>query len=89
VIAYRGTVRDSLADRLNGRQKRVLFLATKGLRNAEIASHLGLSERMAKHYVSQLLLIFGASNRTELVGLALTDPDISAALAGECPGQPA
>jgi len=58
---------------LNFRQEHVLLLITKGLRSKEIASQLGLSERTVKWYVSQLLLVFDASNRTELVGLAMSD----------------
>lgn len=56
------------AIRLNDRLRGVLFLLCKGLRNAEIAQQLGLSERTIKSHVSQLLLIFDVTNRTELVG---------------------
>ena len=56
-------------DRLNDRQKDVLHLVCKGFRNSEIADHAGLSPRMVKAYVSQLLLIYDVSNRTELAGL--------------------
>lgn len=55
--------------RLNERQRDVLFLLCKGLRNAEIAQQLRLSERTIKWYVSQLFLIFDVTNRTELVGM--------------------
>jgi DNA-binding CsgD family transcriptional regulator len=85
VLTFHRVVRDSLVDRLNRRQRDVLFLVSRGLKNSEIAAHLGLSQRMAKYYVSQLLLIFGASNRTELVGLALGDSDTLAALVGPDP----
>jgi DNA-binding CsgD family transcriptional regulator len=54
---------------LNTRQRDVLFLLQKGLRNAEIGRQLGLKERTIKMYVNQLFLIFDASNRTELVGM--------------------
>jgi DNA-binding NarL/FixJ family response regulator len=57
--------------RLNQRQRDVLFLLCKGLRNAEIAQQLKLSERTIKGYVSQLFLIFDVTNRTELVGTAV------------------
>jgi DNA-binding NarL/FixJ family response regulator len=62
--------------RLNDRQRAVLFCVCKGLRNAEIGRHLSLSERSVKSYVSQLLLIFDVTNRTELVG-ALASEDYS------------
>ncbi len=58
---------------LNQRQQEVLALVREGKRNKEIAHSLGLSERTVKWYVSQLFLIFGTSNRTELVGQISTD----------------
>ena len=51
----------------------VLILLSKGLRNSEIANHLGLTERTIKGYVSQLLLFYDVTNRTELVGLLIGD----------------
>ena len=54
--------------RLTARQQAVFVLVAKGFRNREIAGQLGLSERTIKGYVSELLLIFEATNRTELVG---------------------
>jgi DNA-binding NarL/FixJ family response regulator len=54
---------------LTARQQAVFVLIAKGFRNREIAGHLGLSERTIKGYVSALLLVFEATNRTELVGL--------------------
>jgi DNA-binding NarL/FixJ family response regulator len=55
--------------RLTDSHEQVLLFLSKGLRNAEIAHQLGLTERSIKGYVSQLLLIFDVTNRTELVGL--------------------
>jgi DNA-binding NarL/FixJ family response regulator len=60
----------SVIRRLNARQKAVLLFLCKGLRNSEIAAQLQLSPRTVKWYVSQLLLIYDASNRTELAGMA-------------------
>jgi len=56
-------------DRLNHRQRDVLCLVCKGLRNVEVGQQLGLSERTVKGYLSQLFLIFDVTNRTELAGL--------------------
>jgi len=56
-------------DRLNGKQREILGLACKGLRNSEIAKMMGLKERTVKAYMAQLFLIFDVTNRTELVGL--------------------
>ena len=57
-----------LESRLNGRQKDVLRLVFKGLRNSEIAIQLGISESTVKWYISQLFLVFDVTNRTELAG---------------------
>ena len=54
---------------LSGRQLTVLRLVCKGVRNAEIAAYMGLTERTVKGYVKQLFLIFDVDNRTELAGL--------------------
>jgi DNA-binding CsgD family transcriptional regulator len=59
--------------RLNARHQDVLWLISKGLTNAEIGRHLGLSERTVKDYVGRLLLVPEASNRTELIGRMLPD----------------
>lgn len=55
-------------DELSRKQSQILFLLCKGLRNSEVARNVGLAERTVKGYVSQLLLIFDVTNRTELVG---------------------
>lgn len=69
---------DSL-NRLTERQRDVLFLVCKGFHNSEIAGHAGLSPRMVKQCVHDLLLIYDVSNRTELVGmLALENSAFSA-----------
>lgn len=59
--------------RLNKRQRDVLYFICKGLHNSEVAQQLGIGERTVKGYVSQLLLIFGATNRTEMVGMLALD----------------
>lgn len=56
-------------ERLTERQKEVLWLVRKGFTNPEIAEQLGISRRSAKECVSQLLLLYDVSNRTELAGL--------------------
>jgi DNA-binding NarL/FixJ family response regulator len=61
-------------ERLNPRQTDVLRSVCKGFRNAEIGRQLGISERTVKWYVSQLLLRFDVTNRTELAGF-VTDKD--------------
>jgi DNA-binding NarL/FixJ family response regulator len=63
-----------LAD-LTYRQLTVLRLVCKGLRNSEIASHIGLAERTVKTYVKDLFLIFDVTNRTELAGLLAAEAE--------------
>jgi DNA-binding NarL/FixJ family response regulator len=59
--------------RLNERQAEVLALVCAGRRNKEIAHELQLSERTVKWYITQLLGIFGAPNRT---GLAVRSAEV-------------
>jgi DNA-binding NarL/FixJ family response regulator len=59
--------------RLTSRQREVLFLLCKGLRNREIAVCLHLSDRAVKTSVSELLMLFDVSTRTELAGLVATE----------------
>lgn len=70
VFQANGASDSNLFRRLNNKHLEILFLICKGLRNAEIASQLQLSERTIKGYVTQLFLIFDATNRTELAGIA-------------------
>jgi DNA-binding NarL/FixJ family response regulator len=56
--------------RLKTRQRDVLLLLSKGLTNKEIARQVGIGKRNVKACVSGLLLIFDASNRTELAGMS-------------------
>ena len=59
---------------MNERQRDVLFCLSRGCRNAEIGALLGLAEQTIKSLVSQLMLIYDATNRTELVGLLTAQP---------------
>jgi len=53
---------------LSNRQREILTLVTKGLRNREIGLQLGLSEGGVKYHINRLFVLFGVTNRTELVG---------------------
>jgi DNA-binding NarL/FixJ family response regulator len=66
------TINHCSCRRLNERHEQVLKLIAKGFRNAEIGKQLGLTERTIKGYVSQLLLAYDVTNRTELIGLFVT-----------------
>jgi DNA-binding NarL/FixJ family response regulator len=52
---------------LTERERETLRLLGRGLRNKEIAAHLGVRERTAKFHVAALMRKLGAGNRTEVV----------------------
>ena len=58
--------KESGAAMLNWRQRQVLVLVRKGLRNSEVASIMQVSEGSVKAYISQLFDVFEVTNRTEL-----------------------
>jgi DNA-binding CsgD family transcriptional regulator len=56
--------------RLTPREGEVLQLMALGLRNKEIAGHLGVSERTAAFHVGNVLSKLGADGRVEAIHLA-------------------
>ena len=66
------TTQDPSPHVLNKRRRDVLDLLCRGLTNAEIGQQLGIGSRTVKWYVSQLLVKYEATNRTELVGIVLS-----------------
>jgi DNA-binding NarL/FixJ family response regulator len=67
-----GTMQHLSSHALNKRRRDVLDLLCRGLTNAEIGQQLGIGSRTVKWYVSQLLVMYEATNRTELVGIVLS-----------------
>ena len=55
---------------LTGRQQEILTLLCEGLRNAEIAERLYLSEKTVDNHVSAVLDKLGAKTRTEAAARA-------------------
>lgn len=58
-------------DQLTPRELEVLRLIGQGLSNAEIAEQLVIAPRTAKVHVQNILAKLGATNRTEVVGIAV------------------
>ncbi len=55
---------------LNARERQVLALLACGRTNAEVASALGLSERMVRHYVTRVCSRLGLATRGEAIAWA-------------------
>lgn len=77
---------DSVADRLNLNEIRRQFSLTRretdvlrrtlsGLKNAEVAEDLNISEQTVKDYLSEVYYKSGVKNKFELVSLILNFPD--------------
>jgi DNA-binding CsgD family transcriptional regulator len=62
---------DRLPGRLTARERTVMALLARGHSNHQIARALGISDHAVKRHVSNLLMKFGCSNRTEIALLAV------------------
>lgn len=63
------TVKKRLLDRtrkLSGRQRRVVALLARGLKNREIATTLGIGTHVVRNYISTVYDKVGVNNRVEL-----------------------
>jgi DNA-binding NarL/FixJ family response regulator len=63
---------------LSRKERVILSLVCKGLRNSEIASLVGVTERTVKWHMSRLFQQFEVTNRTELAGhVAANETEVS------------
>ena len=65
-----------ILDRLNLIRQRVFALAVDGLRNADIAARVGISEQMVKNYLRDIYDVTGMSHSRELLAFAYNRPDL-------------
>ena len=56
-------------DAFTARERTIMHLVCRGLRNSEIASIVGVTERTVKWHMGRLFKRFDVTNRTELVGM--------------------
>lgn len=69
-----------ILEKLNPMEKRVLALAVDGLRNADIANHVGISEQMVKNYMRNIYDATGMSHGRELLAFVYNKPELLRAL---------
>lgn len=56
---------------LSSRELDVLLLIKDGMKNPEIAEHIGLSTKTVENHVRSILIKLGAKNRTDAVIIAV------------------
>ncbi len=71
LVAKSTTPTTVINDDLTDRERHVLGLLAKGMRNKEIAEQINKSPYTVRHYVSELTAKLGASNRTEAAVIAV------------------
>jgi len=52
--------------RLSPRQRQVIELVARGLKNHEIAGELGITQHVVRNYISKIYATIGVNNRVEL-----------------------
>lgn len=65
------------------REAQIIYLASFGKSNKEIASELGISEDTVKTHISKIIKKLGANNRTEAVVIAIREGIISDFIKGK------
>lgn len=69
VVSGRRT-REQLSDLLTPREREIMLLAAKGLRNSEIAASAFVSEATVKTHMSRILAKLGVRSRAQIIVLA-------------------
>jgi NarL family two-component system response regulator LiaR len=66
---------------LSERESEILLLVARGMRNADVAASLHLSENTVKSYLKPIFRKLGARNRAQAIAITLSDPSFSSRVA--------
>lgn len=69
-VTERDPAREHRFSELTAREREVLDLLARGLRNQDIAAHLAIAEKTVKHHISSILSKLEVNHRTEAAVLA-------------------
>ncbi len=71
LVASSGSPSTVIGDDLSDRERQVLSMLAKGMRNSQIAKEINKSPYTVRHYVSEVIAKLGANNRAEAAAIAV------------------
>ncbi len=71
LVASSGSPSTVIGDDLSDRERQVLSMLAKGMRNSQIAKEINKSPYTVRHYVSEVIAKLGAKNRAEAAAIAV------------------